>query len=86
MAGLLKTVKDAESKLNEAKAALRAAMSKHGVKKYDFGSFSASISASSVTSRFNTKQFKEDHPELYEKYVTKGTTQGSLTIKLKDND
>ncbi len=86
MAGLLKTVKDAESKLNEAKAALRAAMSKHGVKKYDFGSFSASISASSVTSRFNTKQFKEDHPELYEKYVSKNVSQGLLTIKLKDND
>lgn len=86
MAGLLKTVKEAEVKLTEAKTALRAAMSQHGVKKYDFGLFTASLSASSVTGRFNTKQFKEDHPELYEKYVSKITSQGSLTIKLKDND
>ena len=86
MAGLLKTAKEAERKLEEAKAALRAAMTQHGVKKYDFGSFSASLSSASVTNRFNSKKFKEDHPELFEKYVSKSTSQGSLTIKLKDND
>ncbi len=86
MAGLLKTVKEAEAKLTEAKTALRAAMDQHNVKKYDFGLFSATLSAASVTSRFNSKQFKEDHPELYEKYVSKSVSQGSLTIKLKDND
>ncbi|MBD5239580.1 MAG: hypothetical protein HDS64_07410 [Bacteroidales bacterium] len=84
MAGLLRTVKEAESKLTEAKAALRAAMTQHGVKKYDFGPFTVSLSASSVSSKFNTKQFKEDHPEMYEKYVSKTTSQGSLTIKLKE--
>lgn len=86
MAGLLKTVKEAEAKLTEAKTALRAAMTQHKVKKCDFGLFSATLSASSVTNRFNTKQFKEDNPELYEKYVSKSISQGSLTIKLKDND
>lgn len=86
MAGLLKTVKEAETRLDEAKTALRAAMTQHGVKKYDFGLFTASLSSASVTNRFNSKQFKEDHPELYEKYVSKSTSQGSLTIKLKNND
>lgn len=86
MAGLLKTVKEAESKLAEAKTALRAAMDQHKVKKYDFGLFTATLSASSVTSRFNSKKFKEDHPEMYEKYVSKSVSQSSLTIKLKDND
>lgn len=84
MANLLKTVKEAEEKLNDAKTALRAAMEQHKVKKWDFGQFTATLSASSVTSRFNTKQFKEDHPEIYEKYVFKSVSQGSLTIKLKD--
>lgn len=86
MAGLLKTVKEAESKLAEAKTALRAAMDQHKVKKYDFGLFTATLSASSVTSRFNSKRFKEDYPEMYEKYISKSVSQGSLTIKLKDND
>ena len=84
MAGLLKTVKEAEAKLAGAKTALRAAMDQHKVKKYDFGLFTATLSASSVTSRFNSKQFKEDHPEMYEKYISKSVSQGSLTIKLKD--
>lgn len=86
LARLLKTVKDAENKLNEAKTALRAAMNQHGIKKYDFGLFTASLSSASVSNRFNSKQFKEDYPELYEKYITQSTSQGSLTIKLKDND
>lgn len=86
MAGLLRTAKEAETKLDEAKTALRAAMTQHGVKKFDFGLFTASLSSASTTSRFNSKQFKVDHPELYEKYVSKSTSQGSLTIKLKDND
>ncbi len=86
MAGLLKTVKEAETKLTEAKTALRAAMTQHGVKKHDFGLFTASLSSPSVTNRFNTSQFKADHPDLYEKYITKSTSQGSLTLKLKDND
>lgn len=86
MAGLLKTVKEAEAKLNEAKTALRAAMTQHEVKKYDFGQFTATLSAAATTSRFNSKQFKEDHPELYKQYLTQSTSQGSLTIKLKDND
>lgn len=86
MARLLKTVKDAEAKLTEAKTALREAMTKHEIKKYDFGPFTATLSVASVTSRFNSKKFKEDYPELYEKYISKNASQGSLTIKLKDND
>lgn len=34
------------------------------------------------TSRFNTTQFKEDHPELYEKYVSTMKTNDSITLKL----
>lgn len=86
MAGLLRTAKEAETKLNEAKTALRAAMTQHGIKKYDFGLFTASLSSASVTNRFDSKKFKEDHPKMYEKYISQTTSQGSLTIKLKDND
>ena len=83
---LLKTYKEAEAKLEEAKTALRAAMTEHKVKSFDFGSFSATIGADSVSTSFDTKSFKKDHPELYKKYASTKAKKGSFTIKLKDND
>ena len=83
---LLRTVKESEQKLDEAKRALRAAMEQHEVKSYNFGSFSASIAADSVTSSFDSKKFKTDHPDLYKKYVSQKTKKGGLTLKIKDND
>lgn len=81
---LLKTVKEAEQKLDEAKKALRAAMEQHKVKSYDFGPFSASIAVDSVSNSFDSKKFQADHPEIYQKYVTQKSKKGGLTIKLKD--
>ncbi len=86
MSGLLSTVKEAEAKLEEAKTALRAAMTQHDVKKFDFGTFTATLSADRKTDRFNTKKFKEDNPDLYNKYLTQSVTRGSLTLKLKSDD
>lgn len=83
---LLKTYKETEAKLDEAKTALRAAMTQHNVKSFDFGSFSATLGADSVTTSFDTKSFKKDHPDLYEKYASKKSKKGSFTLKLKDND
>lgn len=83
---LLKTCKEAEAKLEEAKTALRAAMTAHNVRTFDFGTFSATISADSMSTSFDTKSFKKEHPELYKKYATSKSKKGSFTIKLKDND
>lgn len=83
---LLKTCKEAEAKLEEAKIALRAAMTQHKVKSFDFGSFSATIGADSTSTSFDSKAFKKDHPELYKQYATSKPKKGSFTIKLKDND
>lgn len=83
---LLKTCKEAESKLEEAKKALRAAMEKHNVKSFDFGTFSATIAADSETTSFDSKSFKKDHAELYSQYTTRKPKKGGFTIKLKDND
>lgn len=83
---LLKRYKETEARLEEAKTALKAAMQHHDVKQYDFGAFSATIGADSMTTTFDTKRFKQDHPEMYEKYASKKSKKGSFTIKLKDND
>ncbi len=86
MTGLLKTIKETESKLDEAKTALRAAMTQYGVRKHDFGSFTATLSADSTVSRFDSKRFKEAHPDLYKQFTTQAITRGALTIKLKSDD
>ena len=85
-ASILKTYKEAEAKLEEAKTALRAAMTEHNVKSFDFGPFSATIGADSVSTSFDTKSFKKDYPELYKKYALSKSKKGSFTIKLKNND
>lgn len=83
---LLHTVRDAEQKLEEAKAALREAMRQHNVKSYDFGRFSATLSADSTSNAFDTAKFKKENPGLYKKYVTQRFRKGGLTLKIKDND
>ncbi len=81
MAGLIKAKKEIDEKLEEAKKGLRLAMETHGVKSFDSGLFKATIAADSEKSTFDTKKFKEDHPELYSKYVVKKTQKGSFTLK-----
>lgn len=83
---LLRTYKETEAKLEEAKKALRAAMTSHDVKTYDFGTFSATIASDSTTSSFDSKRFKQEHADLYAQYTSQKTKKGGLTIKLKDND
>ena len=85
-ASLLKTYKETEAKLDEAKTALRAAMMQHDVKSYDFGKFTATLSADSVSNTFDSKKFKAERPDLYNKYLAQKTKKGSLTLKHKDND
>ena len=83
---LLKTYKETEAKLEEAKKGLRDAMAAHNVRSFDFGLFKATIGADSTCTSFDSKSFREDYPELYDKYTTTRTKKGSFTIKLKDND
>lgn len=83
---LLRTVKETEAKLEEAKAGLRAAMKQHNVTKFDFGTFTATLSADTTSNSFDSKKFQKENPELYKKYVTVKAKKGSLTLKLKDTN
>lgn len=78
---LIKAKKEVEGKLDEAKQALRGAMEAHGIKSYDSGLFKATIAADSVRTTFDTKRFREEHPDLYEQYTVKSTQKGSFTLK-----
>lgn len=83
---LLKNYKETEAKLEEGKKKLRILMEGHSIKSYNFGPFSATIAADSMTTSFDSKRFKEEHAELYKQYATQKSKKGGFTIKLKDND
>lgn len=83
---ILRRYKKAESELEEAKEKIRAIMKDKGLKSYDFGAFSATLSADGETTSFDSKRFKTEHADLYSKYTTQKSKKGSFTIKLKDND
>ncbi len=80
---LYRNYKALGDKLEEAKRGLRTAMEQYSVKKYDFGSFTATIAADTVSNTFDTKRFKAEHPDMYEEYVTQKVKKGGLTIKPK---
>lgn len=80
---LLIQQKDIEEKMKEARQALQAAMQVHNVKSFDFGQFTATISADSTVSKFDTKRFKAEYPDLYKQFTTQSTRKGGFTTKLK---
>ena len=82
---LLKDFKEAERKLDEAKEHLRELMEGHSIKSYDFGPFSATIAADSMTTSFDSKRFKTEHAKLYKQYTSQKTKKGGFTIKLKES-
>lgn len=80
---LLEEEKRLKAEMETIKEGLRKAMETHGVKSFDFGSFKATIGADSLRASFDSARFKQDHPELYEKYVKRNKINGSFTLKAK---
>jgi hypothetical protein len=61
-------------------------MKANGIKSFECATFKATIGADSFPVAFNTKKFKEEHPDLYHEYSSEGFRAGSFTLKLKDNE
>lgn len=78
----LRRAAEAEANLKKLKDELRAAMEKHCIKSWKTQSFSSVIAKDSEKTVFDTKRFKDEHPDLYEQYVTKKVTKGGFTLKL----
>ena len=54
--------------------------------KVDTGVMLFTRKAGAVTNRFDTKLFKEEHSDLYEKYVKQSVGNETLQIKLRDSE
>ena len=60
-------------------------MKEQGVTKFENDRIIISYIAPSATSRFDSVQFKKDHPEMYDLYVKVVPTKEQVRIKLKEN-
>lgn len=80
---LLAQKAEIDEKIEKLRAAARLAMEKAGVKTWDAGPFKVTLSASGNRSKFDSKSFKKDHPDLYAEYTAESWQDGALTIKRK---
>lgn len=83
IAHTLRQAKYIEEAMAAFKKELKAKMMENGIKSFDCDAFSVTLSKDSIVTSFNSGQFKEDHPDLYNEYSSKSLRAGSLTIKLK---
>ncbi len=81
---LMRRAAEIEQAMDAFKKGLKAKMIEHGITQFDCDGFKATIGASSVVTSFDSKKFKEDHPDLYHEYSKQSARAGSFTIKLKE--
>jgi hypothetical protein len=73
----------AEQVAKEVKERLKELMEKHGVMKWENDVFTATLTAPTTSTTFDSKAFEKADPETYEKYLKTSERKGSLRIKLK---
>lgn len=78
----LRRYAEAETNLKALKAELKAAMEQYGVKSWKTPTFTSVLAADSERETFDVKRFKDEHPDLYQQYITKKVIKGGLTLKL----
>ena len=77
----IKEIKDAEDAL---RTAILEAMEKQNVKKIETPELSITYKSPYDKETFQSKQFRADHPDLYDDYVSITTAKASIMIKLKE--
>lgn len=83
IAELIRTRTELKSKEDELKARILTEMDDAEVTKWDGDIISFTRTADSSREVFDTKRFKEEHPELYKQYTYITNTRGSVKIIVK---
>ena len=75
---------DIKNKQNELKQKILAEMEEHGILKIETDDLTISYVASYPKENFNSKLFRKDNPDLYDKYVNISTVSASVRMKVKE--
>lgn len=78
----MKEIKDAEETLREM---ILEEMEEKGIKKIETEDFSITYRAPYDKESFQSKEFRAEHPDLYDSYVKMSPCKASVTIKLKED-
>lgn len=79
----LNFVEELNTKIDELKAKLLAAMELNGVKKWESDRLAITRTEAGSRTTFDSKRFKEEQPLLYDAYVKISDTKPSIRITLK---
>ncbi|MBQ7212427.1 MAG: PD-(D/E)XK nuclease family protein [Muribaculaceae bacterium] len=75
------------ARLQEVEAEIRkgllATMAQHNVKKVETSDIVVTRKLAATSTRFDSKRFAEEHPELYNQYLTQTTSKETIQIKLR---
>lgn len=74
----------AEEEMEECKTSMLALMGYDKLNKVSTDLTVASLMPESVGRKFNSTDFKADHPDLYEKYATKYVKSSYVQVKVKE--
>lgn len=76
-------VKEVEDSIADAKEQIYQEMLAKGVTKVEIEGVSITLKKPYQSPKFDSKSFKEDHPDLAEQYTKTTEVKGNITIKLK---
>lgn len=78
----LKELEDAKKELQER---IKNAMSINGIKKFNSDKLDITYIEEGTKETFDSKQFKQDYPDIYAKYVKTSNVSDSIRIKVKNS-
>lgn len=79
----LKEIKEDEAAL---RAVIQSEMEAKGVKKIITDEMTITYKAAYDKETFKSKDFKADHPDMFDEYVEISTCKASITIKVKEDN
>ena len=84
LAELERQVKALEVKRDELKARIYEEMAKKKILKITTDDLTITRIAPTSTEKFNKAQFRKEHPDLYDTYITIGNKQGYVKLEVKE--
>ena len=76
-------IKTLQEEYDRIKDEVLAKMIENGEKSFDTGKLLVTVIAASVRQSFDSKIFKKDHPEEYDKYIKESRTSESLKLTIR---
>lgn len=83
---LERRIKELKKIQEETRERLLEEMELKGIKKVDTPMLSITYKASYDKESFETKRFREEHPDLYDEYIKISSVKPSVQIEVKENE